>query len=480
MSHLTLAELQSSVIDFSSYLSLLRSQLDEDGLAEYYVRPQVAQLGDLHKFVEKWIIRAAGPLAILGSYGMGKTSFARYMAASLADRAVRDPAERIPILVRLSDIAAEQSLEGLLGRALASGGQARRYSFGAFMELNRAGRFVIFLDGFDEMKHTLTWDQFRYNFRQLNRLSDGEGTRVILLGRPTAFLSEAEHQYTLHGLRRIGKRVMPEVGWPDYQEVLLLRFSPADIAAFLNAYSQFLSKRSGRRGRSQKILPRLKEMPTKRLSDLASRPVQLKILAEVLPQWHGDINELNTAQLYSSFIDMVIDREQEKLARTRFDRTERRAFARELAFWLWTSGQGGSVDAQTLPASLFPTPKGDDTEEGVRRDMISACFLEKKGASALYFPHRSFQEFLVAEKISTSLRAQSVDVVKLAVAMTLDVAEFLSHLLSGSEIDPLLRHLSHVTAPLKRKFLEVFVQSAGAPRAISDAVKAERHRAGAY
>jgi len=37
--------------------------------------------------------------------------------------------------------------------------------------------------------------------------------------------------------------------------------------------------------------------------------------------------------------------------------------------------------------------------DGVRRELVSACFLEMKQGNRLYFPHRTFQEFLVAEYI---------------------------------------------------------------------------------
>ena len=49
------------------------------------------------------------------------------------------------------------------------------------MKLNKLGCFVIILDGFDEMKHTLSWDEFRYNFKELNRLVNSN-SKVIVLG----------------------------------------------------------------------------------------------------------------------------------------------------------------------------------------------------------------------------------------------------------------------------------------------------------
>jgi hypothetical protein len=433
LAHLTLLELQNTVIDFSTYLLGLSRQVDEDGLSSYYVKPKIAGDVDLETLVTAWIKQATRPLAILASYGMGKTSFARYMAAQMARASLADAAARIPIFVKLAEISAEQSLEGLLGRILATTAQVRHYSFDAFMELNSRGRFVIFLDGFDEMKHALTWDQFRFNFKEINRLAT-PSSRVILLGRPTAFLSDAEQQYVLHGIRRGDEGAVRDPNWPDYEEIQLQPFSRTQGTEFLSGYAKYLAA-SGKvpNADAEDMLKRIDLLPPQKLADLAARPVQLRILSEVLPQWPGDISELTLATLYSLFINMVIEREQEKVTRRRFDVRARRDFARELAFWLWTSRAASmSVDASRIPQSLFPPPKGDDTFEGVRRDMVSACFLDRKLGGALYFPHRSFQEFLVAERVVLDVRQANVDIPQLSAAVTPEVAEFVTQL---AEID---------------------------------------------
>ena len=473
LSHCTVAELQNSVIDFSGYLRMLQSDFMEDGLAEYYIQPSVNGGQNLHEVFEAWLETSSRPLAILGSYGMGKTSFVKSMAAALAGIAQRDSTARIPIVIALSDIAAEQSLEGLLGRVLTTKSQVRRYAFDAFMELNRRGRFVIFLDGFDEMKHTLTWDQFQYNFTQLNRLVN-PASRVVILGRPTAFLSVDERNLILHGTRRAGKKTLRDHEWPDYEEALLERFSTDQVSLFLDRYAAYLSHLKSGRSAADRIRQRLRDLSSDRLADLAARPVQLKILAQVLPQWRGNISDLSVSQLYGSFVDLVIAREQGKLNRQRFTRAQRRQFARELAFWLWTTGKGGRVEPGRIPASLFPPPTDGDTPEGVRRDMILACFLENKAGVTLYFPHRSFQEFLVAEKIVTALRGSAADIPMLVEAVTVDVAEFLSGLLEPGDLTALVRHLGSIHSHLPMSFLRLFIATEQAVRALASEVRSGR------
>lgn len=61
----------------------------------------------------------------------------------------------------------------------------------------------IVLDGFDEMKHAMSFSEFRAQVGQFNQLIT-PGAKVVLLGRPSAFTTDAEHHYVLKG--RIRKR----------------------------------------------------------------------------------------------------------------------------------------------------------------------------------------------------------------------------------------------------------------------------------
>jgi len=457
MNHVTLAELEAHLLDFAPYLAAVIANVAEDDLESYYVPPVIAS-GDLERFIERWLVMRAPPLAVLGGYGMGKTTFVRHYAAVLARRATQDPTSRVPIVLKLSEISSEQSLEGLLGRVLASSAMVRNYNFDVFMALNARGRFVLFLDGFDEMKHTLSWDQFRYNFHELNRLV-GADSRVILLGRPTAFLSDEEHNYALHGSRTIHGVVMKDPSWPDYQELRLQPFSSEQIELFVYGYSDYLNRRDALPAPidPDDTLRKIKSARGPIVADLASRPVQLRILSEVLPQWMEDTDALTTARLYDVFIDIVIDREQQKIARRRFDKPERRAFARRLAFWLWTGTVPRTgVRAFEIPETLFPKAGPGETPEGIRRDLITACFLERKMGDALYFPHRSFQEFLVAEDVLHSVRHWG-ELEKISWAVTPEVAEFIGGLASTDDCWQLDKILTSYRGSLTINFLRAWL-----------------------
>jgi energy-coupling factor transporter ATP-binding protein EcfA2 len=436
--HLTLAELQNLVMDFRPYLLGLTSQYEEDGFSAYYVPVKTRDGTPLQETVMNWIANGGEPLAILGSYGMGKTTFARHLSQVLASDSLAHANLRIPIYVRLGDISAEQSLEGLLGKLFTSVSVVRNYTFDAFMALNIAGRFVIILDGFDEMKHTLSWDEFKFNFQQMNRLVKGQ-SRVIILGRPTAFLSDEEHNHALRGIKCVQGREFREPDWPTYNEIYLGAFDRLQIVTFLERYLAYSrpewATEKGQRRISERVNAQIEQMSGKQLFDIARRPVQLRMLAEVLPQWRGDIDKLTTTILYSIFIDTIIEREQAKLARRHFGVKERRSFARDIAWWLWTDESKPKLTGDTIPDEILTKylDKGDDPE-AVRRDLVAACFLERKIGGSLYFPHRSFQEYLVAEELARRLSKAEVTLELADRLCTEEVGIFLSGIVGSNHL----------------------------------------------
>lgn len=467
LSHLTFSELQASVMDFRSYLAGLVSEYEQDGLNTYYVPPMTTDRRDLEELVGEWLTGSQGsrPLAILGSYGMGKTTFARRMSYVLAQRALDDSTQPMPILLPLGEISGEQTLEGLLGKAFTARAVVRNYTFGAFMQLNALGRFVVFLDGFDEMKHMLSWDDFRYDFRQLNRLV-GPCSHVVLLGRPTAFLTDHEHMFALHGIRHIRGTKFRDPDWPDYEEVEIGPFDRRQVVSFLENYLEHKASQPNVTHKQRRTLEmartQIDKVSGKQLSDIARRPVQLRMLAEVLPQWQGDLSSLTVAILYSVFIDMILEREQGKLARSRFKAVTRRRFASRLAWWLWRSKTNMGIATADIPESLLEGFCQDSEDmEAVRRDLVSAAFLERKLGGTLYFPHRSFQEFLVAELLLDAVAKGEVSVNEADAAMTDEVAMFLQGLVNITTFAAWEPAFSRYRGMLTWRFAQLWISEEG-------------------
>ena len=161
----SLAQFEEKQFGFKRFVRQVAELFQDQRLDQYYVPQRLSQAELLITRIKSWIDgEDARPVAILGGYGMGKTSFCKYLIYELANEYLVDQSKRVPIYIRVSEIAKEQELDGLLGKMLASRYRLSNYNFQDIMGLNQRGKFVFIFDGFDEMKHALTWDLFKYNF----------------------------------------------------------------------------------------------------------------------------------------------------------------------------------------------------------------------------------------------------------------------------------------------------------------------------
>lgn len=429
----TRAELEAEIIDFGPYVQSLESLFRDSGLDQYYIRPTTEDGEDLEARILQWIeSESSQPVAILGGYGMGKTSFARRLTHVTARKFQSDPRARIPILIGLYEISSEQRVDGLIARLLTSEGLVGNYSWPLFAELNSLGRLLIILDGFDEMKHTMTWAQFKHNFAQLNKLPVAN-SKVLLLGRPSAFASDDEHAYILGGRKRThsGFGRVPDA--PTYTELHLQQFSPSQAIQFVSKYSAFQGPRlAAVRGESydpQMLQDRLRRIEADaELMTLVLRPVQAKMLADLAMDPGVQWRSFSRYGLYAEFIERIIQREVEKPTRSAFNAEERLRFHRGLAWVLWTRGQGSGFKLGDLPPQFlegFASDDLDDVDESaIARDLISGSLLERKSGDAYFFPHRSFVEFLVADLVSSEgVDGERLDA--LSLSLNDEVADFL-------------------------------------------------------
>jgi NACHT domain len=394
----------------------------------------------LVNIVDKWIeSEPSYPLALLGSYGTGKSSFARRISYILAERYISDPTSRIPFLIELKEFGSHQDIRGLVTHELVNRHGVSNGSFELFQSLNAAGRFVIVLDGFDEMKQGMTADSLLYNFNQLSQLSVGR-SRVLLCGRPTLFESDTEQQKVLTG-KLAGGTVNAQ-----YIQVEIAPFTVPESRQFLEM-TAVISNETAR----NHILAFVKEIrrfeassgslshsQAAELRSILTRPVHLPMLASVVPRRRIKLRSLHRAYLYSEFIDAIIEREMLK-RRAEFtmtyDAQVRRKFARSISLEMARQGESSSIRYSDIPHVLLePFRTSQRPLDAVRRDLVSACFLDRKGSDILYFPHKSFWEYLVSEEIVTRIRDLDHPATDtLGFKITDEMFAFLNELLTASD-----------------------------------------------
>lgn len=384
-------------------------------------RPRDADLLDL---VLRWLDDATIPgdvgLALLGSYGTGKSAFSRFLATFQASRYIEGTSSRIPLRIELRHFGSHQSVEGLIADELANRHRMPVASFDVFQELNAAGHLLVILDGFDEMREGMSTDALEYNFAEIGRLLVGQ-SRVVLCGRPTIFESHSEQRAILGGTAR---RYGPPARY------LQIELSPLPLDRVRRAIRSFARVRRAELG--PEIDRRIDELDREldcniELQELVGRPVHFPMLVRVLPGWHRPLRELNRARLYGAFIEQIIDREMRKQSRpSRHTTASRIRFAGDLAVAMHRAGDTRSIRTSAIPAGLVEQYRlGDEGAEETRRELVRACFLERKPPDVLFFPHKSFGEYLVATRLRDEMRAERPALDAVPITLSPEIASFL-------------------------------------------------------
>jgi len=400
LNHYTWHNLQREVFGAERYLAALVNEYEKSGLAHYYIKPKTTSGEDLTELIHNWIARpSAPPIVLIGSYGIGKSTFAQALAAELAARSQKDPSARIPILVRLGDIADENSIEGLFGRLLSARYRIENYHFETFLELNTLGRLVIILDGLDEMKHGMTYPAFQRQCNRFFELQQGDA-RLLLLGRLSAFPTEREFRAIVYG--RITTATGTEVALsdrPPSQNVHIAEFTKSEGRLFVHDYFKWMSN-------SQRRDPnwtdqRIQLLQSLKFGHLIRRPIHAKMLCEIALDEAENIERIDVFLLYDKFITLLIHREIGKPGRySAFGIPVRRAFNRAAAWWLQCNGRSASTTIADIPDSICErATRGIPHEfdsEGLKQELIKGCFVEKPGGQ-IYLEHQSIQDFLAAE-----------------------------------------------------------------------------------
>jgi hypothetical protein len=426
-------ECEQEIVDFRPMINSLIESYKADPISNYYISPSFygpneAKI-DLHAHIEKWLADdAASPIAIWAGYGMGKTSYSKFLSSVLAQRCCDNYGARIPILISLGEFTTAPDLETLVTAQLANHYGVRFLSTAAFRLLNADHRFVVILDGFDEMKFAMAPNDFNHISAQI-RNAAAVNSKLLLLGRPDSI--ESEEEETRLTSSRFHAIALKADSAPDFDSLRLAFLSKEEYLKLIRGFLVIAPDTKARRKPLDQLIATVESLD---LGDILSRPVQAKMLAEVAADPDADLSNISRFTLYELFIKSILRREEEKAARRHLGTAQRIHFMRLLAWWLWTVKKTRTFTANEIPLEIiqkFQIP--NVSLEGLRRELLIGSVLEEKNigyflaekdAGIFYFPHTSFTEFLVADYIM-STDFLSIDVDKLPDALYGEVPTFL-------------------------------------------------------
>lgn len=407
-------DLINQFMNIKGYSAAIR-ELSKD-LKDRYIDPAIRHKfgklkhnnpSSLESCFESWLEDKQQRLLFIGGdYGQGKTSFCISTVARYLDLFERGARTRLPLYIRLRDVANQGfSIQALIRIGLHETFGLQYPSFEFLMALAQRGRILFLFDGLDEVSYSLRWPVVFQSLQEINKLNF-PNNKVILTSRPGVFASDA------HAVSALNK-LTGDIYGRHFCIYSIEYFDNRRINQMLSRYDSDVVKLT---------ISRLMDISD--VDDLLRRPFTLSMIIETTMESGAgsEINISNVSQLYSTYTSRWMQRDswRSSILSTEIDRGKefKIGFVRELAWEMFRSAisqiDGAYIDRKVR--SYF----GDiqDVTELVPSfiNEIRVCsFLDTKSDGLLEFSHSSFLQYFTAVYLAnlpfSQLQEQLSDVV---------------------------------------------------------------------
>jgi len=407
------------IIEYFRWCDLHRYYVDLHAVDPSSSRRFESALSALQGFIED---DAHRHLSILGDYGTGKTSLCLQLTYDLARRYQADPVNnRIPIFLALRNFDIRGGLRRFIVDSLVEYG-IKIMDYRSFEIMLKSGRFVLILDGFDEMADSLDRQGALQAFNQLAQLVT-PASKAILTCRTHYFRSESQsmESLTVDTMTPLMREVHSR---RTFQIMELLKFDEQQVLDLISRHTDDSTVR----------WEQMKSIYN--LADLARTPILLNIIINSLERLFTLRNrrEIRSASLYDIYTQFWLERDDERSSVTT---TERRLFAEELA-WRMYETDSLSIPNEELKTSVnrfFSAfyQRGGEWFEQLDTNVRTCSFLARDRYGNYLFAHKSFMEFFVAKKLARMVREwPSADL--WARIVPFEIVSFLQDLLSSEDM----------------------------------------------
>jgi NACHT domain len=348
----------------------------------------------LETYIDSWLKeRGKMHISLLGSFGTGKTWFCRHYAITQLQRYLDDPAnQRLPLLVTLRSFAKAMTAEQLINDALLEQYKLQFIgsAFEIFQEMNRRGKLLLILDGFDEMARQVDYQTVVDNFWELARLVD-EHSKVILTSR-TEYFRWAEESKKIFAGEEFGRKIL-FLEPPKFEVIYLEAFSDKQI-------KEVITKRIGIL--QSDIADRI--LKNQNLAEMARRPVLIELLLAALQEVSANVLE-SPGQVYLYATNKLLLRNIDT-RRTFTTTADKVFFLCELA-WEMIKTDTLRIHYGAIPDRI-KTYFGEKIRDQHELDMWdfdlrNQTLLHRDAAGYYEFAHKSLAEYFVAFKFSAEL-----------------------------------------------------------------------------
>jgi uncharacterized protein YjbI with pentapeptide repeats len=427
---LTFRELEKDLFNYSQCLVEWCRQFEGTSVYSTYVplrgqRIPRGRVTDIVAYVDDWFVRGENLLIISGDFGSGKTTIAERVLYRQAERYLSTNDSPFPILLPLRNFRRfSQVFDFVQGSVQKNYGISIAQNH--FEMQLKSGRFVLVLDGFDEIDTgAKASDRARY-MDQLSYLV-GQGSPCVLTTRPTYFESFNDFASVLRVklpkssrrqtasfnqakiAKHLGISLLYQFPVSELANAIAISvLSPNEIKKHLRRRANEILKQTGYS--YQQVVNFIFSVYD--LEDLVQRPLLLDMVVTTII--HGDIDitqqglTFGPAELYEFYTLACAQRDIDKDGIVSFLNAEDRLKAcRHLAVFMFERATillSSEQILSSLEAIRFSTltPTGMTSEDFVRKastDIRVCSFLTMDGNEYLKFSHTSFMEFFFAQEV---------------------------------------------------------------------------------
>jgi WD40 repeat protein len=367
---------------------------------------------DAIEFLTEWIEDEKSPpyCALLGEYGMGKTTTCKKLARDLLDR--RDRGEVVPLPIYLDlrhvgesarrELVLQEILELILKRSWKGGPEEASLSAQELIKLVENEGALVIWDGLDEVLVHLDANPGQMFTRQLFRIlpparkGEPRRGRMLISCRTHYFRTLRDQQNHFRAEDRDNVREQ------DYRApFVLLPFTPVQIRQYLEHTLPHEDP-----GRVMAVLKTVHN-----LEEMAERPYTLSLIANEfaqIEQWKAEGRRVTGLMLYRHMVMSWLERDEGKHQLTR---DHKQALMEHVAAELWRAGsrfwsvgelEQWLIDFLEARPDLAAHYKIKDREL-LKEDLRTATFLVREGEDKFRFAHTSLQEYFLAGYLRRAL-----------------------------------------------------------------------------
>ena len=361
---------------------------------------------DALNYLFDWVANPDAPAycALLGEYGMGKTTTCMAFAQQLLQKRQHDKTLPLPIYLDLrhlgdkakSSPSLNEILEVLLNKSWRGGQPNINLTAADVIRLVQQQGALLIFDGLDEvLVHLNTPDGQSFTRELLRALpplkaskpATGSG-RLLLSCRTHFFRTLRDQKNLLLGEDR--EPLRPE----HYRAFVLMPFTEDQIRSYLR---QTLPDED-----PDRLLDLIKAVHN--LTEMAERPYTLSLISGAIPQleqWKLEGRRVTGVTLYRHMVLSWLERDQGKHTITP---EHKQRLMEHFAAELWRSGrrtwsvgdiEQWLIDLLTARPEIAAHYQGKDREL-MKEDLRTATFLVRTGEDQFRFAHTSLQEFFLA------------------------------------------------------------------------------------